>query len=373
MSNVVVLGSTGSIGTQTLEVIKYLPGLKILGLAAGSNYKLLRRQIAEFKPAMASIKEPGQARALRHEFSIPVYSDPESLCAMAADPRADLVVNALVGAQGLKPTLAALEAGKKVALANKETLVAGGHLVMKYRDRIVPIDSEHSALWQCFQGRDRKQISQIVLTASGGPLRTFRGSLQEVSVEQALAHPRWEMGKKISIDSATLMNKGLEVIEAHWLFNFPYSHIKVVVHPESIVHSLIRLNDGSLLAHLGITDMRLPIQAALTHPDLVSSPLQGLDLSELGSLSFEAVDSKRFPALELAYRAGRHGGEQPVALNAANEVAVETFLAGKLNFKEIPRLVEEVMEGFQGKSLPDLEQIIAIDAEARLRAAQRIV
>lgn len=372
MPNVVILGSTGSIGTQTLDVIRHLPGYTVLGLSAGSNKELLRKQIAEFKPQFASINCQKSAKALNEEFSIPVFSDPESLGAMVSDPRCDVVVVAVVGARGLKPTLVALEAGKRVALANKETLVAGGHLIMKYQSQIIPIDSEHSALWHCFYGRDRKHVSKIILTASGGPFRTYPGSLDEVTIEQALAHPRWNMGGKISIDSATLMNKGLEVIEAHWLFNFPYSHIEVVVHPESIVHSMIQLNDGSILAHLGTADMRLPIQYALTYPDVVSSPVKKLDLAKVGTLSFEPVDLGRFPSLQLAYRAGQAGGEQPVALNAANEEAVGAFLAGKLKFTQIPELVEEVMETFQGKSFPTLEQILAIDTEARARAKEWI-
>lgn len=372
MSNIVILGSTGSIGTQTLDVLRHLPEYRVFGLAAGSNVELLRAQIREFKPQIAYIQDPQQATALREEFSIPVYSHPDSMCTMVTDPACDVVVTALVGVMGLKPTLAALQAGKRVALANKETLVAAGHLVMDYKSQIIPIDSEHNALWHCFFGRDKKQVAKIILTASGGPFRNYRGSLADVSIEQALAHPRWDMGAKISIDSATLMNKGLEVIEAHWLFDFPYSAIDVVIHGESIVHSLIQLQDGSLLAHMGSTDMRLPIQYALTYPQVRPSHIKPLDLVEVGSLSFEAVDFKRFPSLKLAYRAGESGGEQPIALNAANEEAVAAFLAGELNFLQIPRVVAKVVETFPGKSFPDLEQILAIDAEARVRAKEWI-
>lgn len=368
MPNVVVLGSTGSIGTQTLDVLRRRPEFTVYGLSAGSNYELLRKQIAEFRPKFACIAHPEQARALRDEFSLPVYSDLESLEAMATDPGCDLVVVSLVGAMGLKPTLRALEAGKRVALANKETLVAGGHLVMNYREQLIPIDSEHSALWNLFSGRNRADIEKIILTASGGPLRAYEGSLDHVTVKQALAHPRWDMGGKISIDSATLMNKGLEVIEAHWLFDFPYSKIDVVVHPESIVHSMVQLKDGTLLAHMGTADMRLPIQYALTYPDIFDSPVQALDLVKAGSLSFEAVRWERFPSLRLAYQAGEAGGEKPVALNAANEEAVAAFLEGKLKFTHIPQVVSAVVETFQGKSFPSLEQILAIDEEARLRS-----
>ena len=368
MPNVVILGSTGSIGTQTLDVIRTLPDFKVLGLAAGSNHELLRKQLAEFRPEFASILQPEQAQALAQEFSLPVYSDPEALEEMVTHPRCDVVVVAVVGAAGLKPALAALKAGKRVALANKETLVIGGHLVMEYREQIVPIDSEHSALWQLFSGRSREDIAEIILTASGGPFREYAGDLSRVTVEQALAHPRWNMGGKISIDSATMMNKGLEVIEAHWLFDFPYEAIHVVVHPESIVHSLIRQKDGSLLAQLGTTDMRLPIQYALTHPSIQTSPVEPLNLEVLGQLSFSAVDHERFPSLALAYEAGQAGGAKPIALNAANEEAVRAFLEGKISFAQIPEVVRTVMEEFTGKSLPALEEIIAIDSAARARA-----
>ncbi|NMB20511.1 MAG: 1-deoxy-D-xylulose-5-phosphate reductoisomerase [Firmicutes bacterium] len=368
MTSVVILGSTGSIGTQTLDVFRHHTGFTVHGLSAGSNYDLLRKQIAEFRPKFASIANKEHAKALQEEFSIPVSSDPEFLGEMVTDPACDLVVVSVVGSVGLKPTLLALEAGKRVALANKETLVAGGHLVMQYRDQIIPIDSEHSALWNLIEARDRDDLAKIILTASGGPFRNYKGSLAEVSVEQALKHPRWDMGGKISIDSATLMNKGLEVIEAHWLFDFPYSHIDVVVHPESIVHSLVQLKDGTQLAHLGTTDMRLPIQYALTYPEIWPSPVEPLDLVKTGSLTFEAVDWERFPSLRLAYEAGEAGGEKPIALNAANEEAVAAFLCGRLNFAVIPEIVESVMETFRGKSFPTLEQILAVDHEARMRA-----
>lgn len=368
MRSVVILGSTGSIGTQTLDVFRHQPDFSVRGLSAGSNYELLRKQIAEFKPKFAAIKSAEHAKALREEFSIPVSSDPDFLGEMVTDPACDLVVVSVVGAVGLKPTLLALEAGKRVALANKETLVAGGHLVMNYRDQIIPIDSEHSALWNLIEGRNRDDLAKLILTASGGPFRNYQGSLAEVSVEQALKHPRWDMGGKISIDSATLMNKGLEVIEAHWLFDFPYSQIDVVVHPESIVHSLVQLKDGALLAHLGTTDMRLPIQYALTYPEIRRSPVEPLDLVRTGNLSFDAVDWERFPSLKLAYEAGEAGGEKPIALNAANEEAVAAFLRGSLRFTEIPEIVGLVTETFRGKSFPTLEQILAIDQEARIRS-----
>lgn len=370
MPNVVILGSTGSIGTQTLDVLRSLPDFQVLGLAAGTNIELLREQIAEFRPKFAAILRPEQAKALAQEFAIPVYSGPQALEELATHPLCDLVVVAVVGAAGLRPTLAALRAGKRVALANKEALVIGGHLVMEYREQIVPLDSEHSALWQLFTGRNPEDVAQIILTASGGPFRDYPGDLARVTAAEALDHPNWKMGGKISIDSATLMNKGLEVIEAHWLFGFPYEQIEVVVHPQSLVHSLIRLKDGTLLAQLGTTDMRLPIQYALTYPRTAPSQVEPLDLVAAGSLSFEAVDHRRFPCLQLAYQAGRAGGAQPIALNAANEVAVRAFLEGRIRFTQIAEIVQEVVQQFPGRSFPALEEILAIDAEARAKAQE---
>lgn len=365
MPNVVILGSTGSIGTQTLQVLEHLPGYKVLALAAGRNATLLQAQIQRFQPVRAAMAEKEAAAELEKGCGIPVGYGEEALVELAALPEADVVVVALVGAAGVRPTLAALEAGKRVALANKETLVIAGHLVEKYLHQIIPIDSEHSALWQCFYGRDREHVDSIVLTASGGPFRAYSGSLEDVTIAEALNHPRWKMGGKISIDSATLMNKGLEVMEAHWLFGFPYDRIEVVIHPESIVHSLIRLKDGSYIAQLGPTDMRIPIQYALTYPEVVPSPVKPLDLVEVGKLTFEKVDRERFPCLDLAYQAGKAGGELPVALNVANEVAVEMFLAGRINFTDIPRMVEEVLQSFTGHAFLSLERILDVDSRAR--------
>lgn len=370
MPNVVVLGSTGSIGTQTLQVMKHLPEFRVLALSAGRNTDLLRTQIEEHKPRRAAVFDKDAAQALGQELGIPVGFGSDALCELATLPEADIIVVALVGAAGVKPTLAALKAGKRVALANKETLVIAGHLIEDYLSQIIPIDSEHSALWHCFYGREREHVDRIVLTASGGPFRNYPRSLEEVSVEEALRHPNWDMGGKITIDSATLMNKGLEVIEAHWLFDFPYDKIDVVVHPQSIVHSLIRLNDGSYIAQLGPTDMRIPIQYALTYPEVLVSPVEPLDLVQAGTLTFEAVNHERFPCLSLAYAAGEAGGELPAALNAANEVAVEMFLAGRIGFMDIPRLVEDVMGRFAGKSFLSLEQILEVDGCARQLARE---
>lgn len=370
MPNVVILGSTGSIGTQTLQVIDHLPDFKVIALSAGRNSELLKAQIEKYRPQRAALTDQEAAAWLQQEYGLPVGVGTDALCELATLPEADLVVVAVVGAAGVEPTLAALKAGKRVALANKETLVIAGHLVQEFHEQIIPIDSEHSALWQCFYGRERAQIDRIVLTASGGPFRNYTGSLADVSIAEALNHPRWQMGGKISIDSATLMNKGLEVIEAHWLFDYPYDKIDVVVHPQSIVHSLVRLNDGSYIAQLGPTDMRLPIQYALTYPHVQCSPVKPLDLVQAGTLSFEAVDRERFPCLDLAYSAGRAGGELPVALNAANEIAVEMFLAGQIGFMDIPRIVEDVMGRFSGKSFLSLEQILEVDGLARKLARE---
>ncbi len=370
MPNVVILGSTGSIGTQTLQVMEHLSDLNVLALSAGKNTELLKKQIAAYRPKRAAVLEEKAAREIEEEVNIPVGYGSEGMCELATLPEADIVVVAVVGAAGVRPTLAALKAGKRVALANKETLVIAGHLIQDYLSQIIPIDSEHSALWHCFYGRQREHVDKIVLTASGGPFRDYSGSLEDVSAEAALNHPNWDMGGKISIDSATLMNKGLEVIEAHWLFDFPYDKIDVVVHPQSIVHSLIRLKDGSYIAQLGPTDMRIPIQYALTCPEILEAPVEPLDLVQAGTLTFEAVDHKRFPCLELAYAAGKAGGELPAALNAANEVAVEMFLAGRIGFMDIPRLVEDVMGRFTGKSFLSLEQILEVDGCARQLARE---
>lgn len=370
MPNIALLGSTGSIGTQAIEVIQGLPDYTIVSLAAGSNEALLREQIEKLNPQYAALQRPDAAARVRQQVAIPVSHGMEGLVQLATDPQVDLVINAVVGAAGLAPTLAALRAGKRVALANKETLVAGGHLVMAYRDQLIPIDSEHSALWQCLRGHTMDEVASLVLTASGGPFRKYQGELHSVTRAQALRHPNWEMGGKITIDSATLMNKGLEVIEAHWLFGASYDQIEVVVHPQSIVHSLVKMKDGSYLAHLGAADMRLPIQYAITYPHCRPATSIPLDLTTAGPLEFEAPDEQRFPCLPLAYAAGRAGGSVPAVLNAANEVAVEYFLNDRLGFMEIPVIVESVLEGHAPIDSPDLDTILAVDAQARQQARQ---
>ncbi|RUM89552.1 MAG: 1-deoxy-D-xylulose-5-phosphate reductoisomerase [Thermodesulfatator sp.] len=377
VKQLVILGSTGSIGRQTLEVVSLFPErFKILALTAWRNWRLLAEQARLFRPRMVWIGEASLSEALREALppQTEVLSGEQALCELAAHPEVDLVLSALVGAAGLAPTLSALSAGKTVALANKEVLVAGGELVLQLlrrrRVRLLPVDSEHAAIFQALKGHRRRDLSRLILTASGGPFRqTPVERFPEITPQEALRHPRWRMGAKITVDSATLMNKGLEVIEAHYLFQVPYKKIEVVVHPESIVHSLVEFRDGSLLAQLSLPDMRLPIAYALSYPERLPLPYPRLDLSALGSLHFEPPDLERFPCLRLAYEAGERGGFWPAALNAANEVAVEAFLSGKLRFSEIPLLIEETLSrlSFSGKP-GSLEEIIEADRQARKAA-----
>ncbi len=374
---VVVLGSTGSIGRQTLDVIKHHEDLfSLLGIAARDEVGIIQEQLACYHPQQVNISDPAAYKALKGDLpaGVDLSLGMEALCEMCATPAADIVVVAVSGAIGIKPTLAAIAAGKQIALANKETLVAAGDLVMeKVADEgvlLIPVDSEHSAIFQCLAG-EQTHLHKIWLTASGGPFRGYSPEqLQEVTVAMTLKHPTWAMGPKISVDSATLMNKGLEVIEAHHLFKVDYDAIKVVVHPESVVHSAVELQDGSFLAHLGPADMRIPIQYALTYPKRLNAPVKGLQLSTLGTLHFEEPDFKAFPALELAYLAGRNGGTMPAVMNAANEVAVGAFLEGKIPFSRIVPVVIEVMEQHRGVSAPDLDTILALDRWARLQSAR---
>jgi len=372
-----LLGSTGSIGTQTLDVARSL-GLRVEALAAGRNVALLAAQTREFRPRLVSVATPEGAAELKERlsgcgFPVEIAQGMDGACAVASCPGAEIVVAAMMGMAGLMPVLAALEAGKGVALANKETLVAGGSIVMPIvRSRglpLLPVDSEHSAIWQCLWGAPEKSLSRILLTASGGP---FRGrdlaSLEGIGVEQALAHPTWKMGGKITIDSATLMNKGLEVIEATWLFDVPVDRVTVVVHPQSIVHSMVEFVDGSVLAQMGRPDMKLPIQVALSYPDRVAGDCVRFDPFACGPLTFDRPDSETFRCLALANEAGREGGSLPVVLNAANEEAVALFLAGRIGFLDIPRLVEERMDRHMASEFvahPDLETVLALDALTR--------
>ena len=375
---IIILGSTGSIGTQTIEVVAKYPGLfQVVGLAANSRFDLLARQIKQFKPRMVCIGDTaaGLAEIDGPGSKFKLVKGPQGLKQLAALPGAGMVVNALVGSAGLEPTLAAIRAGHDVALANKETLVAGGSLVLqavkKNRVRLLPIDSEHVALHQCLDGRDIKTVRNLILTASGGP---FRGhslkQLNRVKSWDALNHPTWSMGQKVTIDSATLMNKGLEMIEAHYLFGIPPERIKIVIHPESVIHSMVEFNDGSIIAQLSTPDMRLPIQYALTYPDRAPSQRVQTSLAKLGALTFEEPDPDRFPALDLARRAGEVGGTLPAVLNAANEVAVDAFVNRQISFLDISALVRRTMDRHLTVPHPTLEQLLEADTWARAEAAR---
>jgi 1-deoxy-D-xylulose-5-phosphate reductoisomerase len=380
MKKIVVLGSTGSIGRQTLEIIRCYPErFKLLGLGAGRNWRLLAEQIKEFRPSAAALAEERELLELKDSLDPSQCPDlawgRKGMEDLAGLPEADLVVVAITGAAGIYPTLAAINAGKDVALANKETLVAAGQLVMSLARQknilILPVDSEHSAVWQCLNGRKPDLIEKIILTASGGPFRQLtKEQLESVTVDMALHHPNWVMGSKITIDSATLMNKGLEVIEAKWLFGVNYSHIEVIVHPQSIIHSAVEFRDGSVIAQMGVPDMRLPIQYALTYPNRLSGPVPRLKWADLKGLTFEEPDLVKFPALGLAYEAGKAGGTMPAVLNAANEVAVELFLRGKISFTGIPVLVGGVMEQHKIINNPGLAEIMDADRWAREIALQ---
>ncbi|MDP2675249.1 MAG: 1-deoxy-D-xylulose-5-phosphate reductoisomerase [Dehalococcoidia bacterium] len=365
----VVLGSTGSIGRQTLDVVRSLPGrFNIIGLAAGGNVTLLEEQTREFRPRFVRCEREGEY--LRGRVSAR-WAEMEE---MAAHADVDLVVVATTGAAGLAPTLAALRAGKTVALANKEVLVMAGQLLTaeakRHKAQLRPIDSEHSAIWQCLWGERADSVERIVLTASGGPFRdTPPEELERVTSEQALRHPNWQMGQKITVDSATLLNKGLECIEARWLFDVPLERIEVLLHRESIVHSLVEFRDGSVKAQLGAPDMRLPIQCALTYPErLPGTTVPRLDLSRVGTLNFATPDMKRYPCLSLALEAGQRGGTFPAVLCAADEIAIQHFLAGHLRFTEIARVIEGALSAHGGNAEPSLDEIVAADASARLWA-----
>jgi 1-deoxy-D-xylulose-5-phosphate reductoisomerase len=374
---VAVLGSTGSIGRQTLDIAaRYPDRLRIVALAANRSGGLLASQARELGVRCAAVCDPSCAPSARDlPDGASCGTGPEAVVALASSDDVDIVVNALVGAAGLRTSEAALKAGKRLALANKESLVVGGDLLMPLAapGQLLPVDSEHSAIFQCLLGESASRVARIWLTASGGPFRGWdRQALAGVTVEQALAHPRWTMGPKITIDSATLMNKGLETIEAHHLFGMGYDRISIVVHAESTVHSLVEFSDGSVKGHLGVADMRVPIQYALSHPDRWDAPVPPLDLTALGSLTFEAPDLETFRCLGLALHAGRTGGTLPAAMNAANEVAVAAFLAGRLGFTGIDSVVETVMDEHDTSRVESFEQLEHIDAVARRRAAELV-
>ena len=371
MRHLSILGSTGSIGRQTLEVADALD-LPVEALTAHSSTQLLEQQARRFRPRLVAVGEAAYAdlRTRLADTNIEVVAGEEGVMQAASLAQADTVVTAVVGIAGLRPTLAAIDAGKRIALANKETLVCAGELVMARAQEkgaeVVPVDSEHSALFQCLQGNDRRAVKRLILTASGGPFfGRSRQELSGVTAAQALKHPNWSMGAKVTIDSATLMNKGLEFIEAMRLYHMPAEQISVVVHRESIIHSLVEYCDGAVLAQLGAPDMRLPIQYALTWPERTAGPAQTLDLLTCGSLHFALPDEATFPCLALARRAAELGGVIPAAMNGANEVAVGRFLAGKIGFYDIPRLVEAAMAKAPRVERPDLEDIFAADAQAR--------
>ncbi len=373
--NIAILGSTGSIGVQTLDVARNL-GIRVSGLSANSNIDLLEKQARDFKPLAVSAGNAALASELDRRLEglgIEVMHGVEGLKAIASLGEADTVVTSIVGTAGLLPTLEAIKNGKDIALANKETLVTAGEFVMAEAGRrgvrILPVDSEHAAVFQCLAGNRRSDVASIILTASGGPFRGRKpGELESVTLEQALKHPNWKMGKKITIDSATLMNKGLEVIEARWLFNMEAERIRVVVHPQSIIHSMVEYIDGSVMAQLGSPDMRIPIQLALTWPERAGNGFAALDLLRCGSLTFEEPDINAFPCLGLAYEALKAGGTMPAAMNAANEAAVGLFIEGKTGFADIPRIIESVMRKHIVNTKPGLDDIIEVDRWARTTA-----
>jgi 1-deoxy-D-xylulose-5-phosphate reductoisomerase len=380
-----ILGSTGSIGCNTLRVVESLggEGFRVVALGAGHNVQTLADQIATHLPELVSVETEEAAHDLRAQLferniDLPRIIVGESgLIEVATHPQADCVVSATVGAVGFVPTLRALEAGKRVALANKETLVMAGELMTRAAlasgAELLPVDSEHNALHQCLRGEKRSEVRRIILTASGGPFRTKTlKQMQESTVSEALRHPTWSMGAKITIDSATLMNKGLEVIEAHWLFGFSADQIGIVVHPESVVHSMIELVDGSVISQMGITDMRHAIQYALTYPERHACELPPLDLTALSALHFEPPDLDRFPCIRLAYRALREGGTLPAAMNAANEVAVQAFIEERICLTDIARVIEAVMDGHDTQPATNLNAILDADSSARIVAASEI-
>ncbi len=372
LKKISLLGATGSIGTQTLDIIRENPEeFKLTAMSVGRNIEEARKMILEFSPQLISVQRKEDAELLKKELSsVKVLYGEEGLVEVACHQDADVLVNAVLGSVGLHPTLQAIEAGKMIAIANKETLVTAGHLVMeaarKKNTTLLPVDSEHSAIFQALQGEQEKNIEKLIITASGGSFRDrSREDLVGVTVTEALNHPNWSMGAKITIDSASMMNKGLEVIEAHWLFDIPYDQIEVVQHRESIIHSMIQFHDSSVMAQLGTPDMRVPIQYALTYPDRLIRPGKRLDLVEMGKLHFEEMDLNRFRCLAFAYEAGRIGGSMTTVLNAANEAAVSMFLENKISFLDIEAYIEKAMSTHQVIHRPDLETIHEIDQQTR--------
>ena len=371
MKQIAILGSTGSIGTQTLEVVRENGDLEVLGLAAGNNIKLLEEQIREFHPKLVAVWSEDRAKELREnvkDLGVKVVSGMEGLIDVATIAESEILVTAIVGMIGIRPTIEAIKAGKDIALANKETLVTAGHIIMplakEHNVAILPVDSEHSAIFQSLQGNPRGALHKILLTASGGPFRgRKREDLENIQVEDALKHPNWEMGRKITIDSSTLVNKGLEVIEAKWLFDVEIEQIEVVVHPQSIIHSMVEYVDGAIIAELGTPDMKLPIQYALYYPERRYLPGERVDFATLGQLTFEKPDLDTFYGLKLAMEAGKAGGSLPTVFNAANELAVSKFLNRKIKYLEIPEIIETCMRNHKNIANPTVEEILRTEQE----------
>ena len=371
MKKIAILGSTGSIGTQTLEVVRENGDLEVLGLAAGNNIKLLEAQIREFHPKVAAVWSEEKAKELREnvkDLDVRIVSGMDGLIEISVIPESEILVTAIVGMIGIRPTIEAIKAGKNIALANKETLVTAGHIIMPlakaHNVAILPVDSEHSAIFQSLQGNPRGALHKILLTASGGPFRgRTKEQLKNIQVEDALKHPNWEMGRKITIDSSTLVNKGLEVMEAKWLFDVDFDHIEVVVHPQSIIHSMVEYVDGAIIAELGTPDMKLPIQYALYYPDRRFLPGERVDFATLGQLTFEKPDLETFDGLRLAFEAGKTGGSMPTVYNAANELAVSKFLDRKIKYLEIPEIIETCMANHKNIMNPTVEQILQTEKE----------
>jgi 1-deoxy-D-xylulose-5-phosphate reductoisomerase len=381
MRSIALLGSTGSIGVSTLDLVRRFPDrFKICGMVAGQNLKLLAAQIKEFAPQCVAIKNESDVPRLRKllgKKNIEIGWGVKGATGISTANEVDVVLAAIVGAAGLVPTLEAIRAGKEIALANKEALVMAGEILIneakEANSRLLPVDSEHSAIFQCLEGNQRDEVDKLILTASGGPfLKTPLSRLSSVTISQALKHPNWKMGQKITIDSATMMNKGLEVVEAHWEFNMEPSRIDVVIHPQSVVHSMVRYQDGTIIAQLGIPDMRIPIAYALAYPHRLDGGWKPLEVTDYGELNFLPVDKKRYPALGLAYDALKQGGTMPAVLNAANEIAVEAFLAGKIGFREIHRIIERTMCGHLPQAARDVGDVLDADRWARDRATSLV-
>ncbi len=375
MKKISILGSTGSIGTQTLEVVRNHQDLRVTALAAGRNVRMLEAQIREFRPHTAALWDEKDAQDLRvrvQDLDVEVVSGMDGLIRVCTDPESSMTVTAIVGMIGILPTIEAIRAGKDIALANKETLVTAGHLIMpmaeEYGVKILPVDSEHSAIFQSLNGEKRSRIEKILLTCSGGPLRGYTASqLEDVTPEIALRHPNWSMGRKITIDSATLVNKGLEVMEARWLFGVDADRIRVLVHPQSILHSAVQFEDGAVIGQMGVPDMKLPIQYALFWPDRRWMDTKRLDLASIGALTFEEPDTETFRGLALAYRAMRQGGTMPTVFNAANECAVAKFLNHEIGFTRIWQIIEESMDAHTPAADPSVEEILEAERQTRGR------